>query len=170
MKWCTINKKYMNYLREKEGRIPEIEYGSRLKPFFSPLFEIEGLVYVTQVSSPKERHEKLKKSLDFIKLYHKDNSLMGVVNLNFMFPVPKELIIEITGTNISTYRTFDTEQSKSKYIDLLKQEMAEIIKNNIGINANDLYKLKSDKPDNPISKRCLDFKKLEIEAKNYKEV
>ncbi len=95
---------------------------------------------------------------------------MGVVNLNFMFPVPKELIIEITGANISNYRTFDTEQSKSKYIDLLKQEMAEIIKNNIQICANDLYKLKSDKPDNPISKRCLDFKKLEIEAKNYKEV
>ena len=160
----------MDYLREKEERIPKIEYGSKLKPFFSPLFELDGFVYVTQITSKKERHKTMKNSLDFIKIYYENGNLIGAVNLNYMFPVPKNLIIEITGSNIEKYRSFDSEIDKSKYLNLLKHEMKEILKNSIEEKAKKIYEIKQTKPQHVVSKRCLDFKKLEIEAKNYKEV
>lgn len=41
MKWCTIKKEYIDFMKREEPRIPDIEYGSnRLKPFFSPLFKV----------------------------------------------------------------------------------------------------------------------------------
>ncbi|MGL6064389.1 MAG: hypothetical protein ACRC0S_04845 [Fusobacteriaceae bacterium] len=40
IKWCTINDEYMNYLRNVENKIPQINYGEfGFKPFFAPLFE-----------------------------------------------------------------------------------------------------------------------------------
>ena len=48
MIWCTINKEYISFLKNYDSRIPNIDYGNNgYKPFFSPLFEKDGLVYVT---------------------------------------------------------------------------------------------------------------------------
>ena len=50
MKWCTVEEKYLKYLRSYEKRIHETNYGiSKFKPFFGKLFEIGDLVYITQV-------------------------------------------------------------------------------------------------------------------------
>lgn len=55
MIWCTISKKYIDYLKKYDSRIPNVEYGiDKYKPFFSPLFEKNGLIYVSQVSSKKK--------------------------------------------------------------------------------------------------------------------
>lgn len=106
MKWITISEQYLNYLREKEKRIPHSNYGkNHFKPFFGVLFEIGDFVYVTQVSSAKERHKKMKQNLDFYKLYQgKDDKLLAVVNLNYMFPVPKELIENLDYGKMDEYR------------------------------------------------------------------
>ena len=54
MIWCTIDKDYISFLKKYDSRIPNIDYGNNgYKPFFSPLFEKDGLVYVTQISSKK---------------------------------------------------------------------------------------------------------------------
>ena len=91
MIWCTINKDYISFLKNYDSRIPNIDYGNNgYKPFFSPLFEKDGLVYVTQISSKKPRHLKMKESIDFVKIFDKTNKkLISVINLNYMFPVPK---------------------------------------------------------------------------------
>ena len=172
MYWIDIDDKYLDYLREFEKRIPFSDYGTdKMKPFFGVLFDSEEFSYVTQVSHPQNRHKTMKQARDFYKLYDNENnhsSLIGVVNLNYMFPVFKDEIIKLEMSNIDTIRTFKNETQKSKYIDLLNRELKEI--NNLPIekNAIKLYKDKYTYPESFMSKRCLDYRALENKAREWK--
>ncbi|MBC2856818.1 type III toxin-antitoxin system ToxN/AbiQ family toxin [Cetobacterium sp. 2A] len=167
MKWCTIDKEFINYLKGFEPKIPDVNYGvTKLKPFFNPLFKVGNLVYVSQVTSPKPRHSLLKDDIDFIKLFVGTN-LIGVVNLNYMFPVPSHLITEIEYSNIDMFKQFQSEKEKNSYIVLLKREMKEIKNKNIDRAAENLYQRKCTFPNDRVSKRCLEFKELEKYSINY---
>lgn len=69
---------------------------------------------------------------------------------------------------IHTYRTFKSEIEKSKYINLLDVELMAINSLDIGTKAEELYRLKYDKPEHVVSKRCIDFKDMERLALQYK--
>ena len=170
MKWINVNEKYLDYLRETEERIPRTDYGTdKYKPFFGVLFEVGDLYYVTQVSHPQQRHRNLRQQKDFYKLFDpkNPNRLIAVVNLNYMFPIPKDQTTPFVKKDIHTYRTFKTEEEKSKYIHLLDTELTVINSMNIGTKAEELYKLKYDKPNDSVSKRCIDFKAMEDLALKY---
>lgn len=95
-----------------------------LKPFFGIVFEHNDFVYVAQVNHPQSRHNFLKEDLDFKKIIDPHtNQLKCVVNLNYIFPVPKEEIIYIDYSDISTFRDFSSIQEKSSHISLLNLEM-----------------------------------------------
>lgn len=166
--WKIINEDYTDYLRNKyESRIPHTDYGAdKFKPFFGELFRINDLVYVTQVTSPKPRHYKLKESIDFYKIY-KDNKLISCVNLNYMFPVPKSELIDLKYKNIDNYVTFVSSKERSKYIQLLKYELSVINTLSLEQSASNLYQRKYSKPKDFVSLRCFDFKLLEIAAKKW---
>ncbi|SHJ88036.1 protein AbiQ [Hathewaya proteolytica DSM 3090] len=167
MKWYTVEENFLNWLRSYECRIPNTDYGQdKLKPFFGALFETDTLVYISQVSHAKQRHNNIKENMDFIKLYD-DKKLLAVVNLNYMFPVLKSKLVEIKYNNIKNLRTFKNEKECSNYIVLLKKEMKELNKKDIGEKAKKLYDLKNNYPDNDISKRCFDFKGMERKCQNY---
>ena len=167
MIWCTINKDYISFLKNYDSRIPNIDYGNNgYKPFFSPLFEKDGLVYVTQISSKKPRHLKMKESIDFVKIFDKTNKkLISVINLNYMFPVPKSEIIEVKYKNIDNFRTFSSLDEKNKYINLLKYEMKVI--NNKNIQAQALKVYNSVNTDSFLKNRFLPFLLLEEKATEY---
>ena len=167
MIWCTINKDYISFLKNYDSRIPNIDYGKNgYKPFFSPLFEKDGLVYVTQISSKKPRHLKMKESIDFVKIFDKTNKkLISVINLNYMFPVPKSEIIEVKYKNIDNFRTFSSLDEKNKYINLLKYEMKVI--NNKNIQAQALKVYNSVNTDSFLKNRSLSFLLLEEKAIEY---
>ncbi len=170
MKWINVDEKYLDYLRATEGRIPRTDYGTdRYKPFFGILFEVGGLYYVTQVSHAQPRHQKMKQQKDFYKIFDPKSPqrLIAVVNLNYMFPIPKEQTTHFEKKNIHTYRTFKSESEKSKYIDLLDTELSVINSMDIGTKAESLYKLKYDSPEHAVSKRCIDFKDMERLALQY---
>lgn len=172
MKWINVNEKYLDYLRKTEQRIPRTDYGNdRYKPFFGILFEVGNLYYITQVSHPQPRHNKMKQQKDFYKIYDPKNPkhLIAVINLNYMFPIPKEQTFPFEKKNINTYRNFNSETEKNKYIALLDKELKVINSMDIGTKAENIYKLKYLKPDNNISKRCIDFKALEKLAVSYSE-
>ncbi|MGL4874003.1 MAG: type III toxin-antitoxin system ToxN/AbiQ family toxin [Clostridium sp.] len=161
MKWYSINSSFLSQLRLFEKRIPNDNYGvDKYKPFFGALFEVGELVYVTQVSHPKPRHAHMKNSKDFLKIYN-ENRFLAVVNLNYMFPVHKDKLIEIEYGDIETFRTFKDNKDKSKYINLLKIEMKAIKAADVDIKAKNLYEFKYKFPEHCISKRCFDFKGLE---------
>lgn len=167
MDWCSVDEDFMDYLRNCEPRIPKTDYGAdKYKPFYGVLFEINDLAYVTQISSPKPRHERMKNSLDFIKLYD-NGDLLAVVNLNYMFPTQKDRFSIVSYSNIESFRSFADDNEKNAYIGLLKKEKNEILKSNILAKAQKLYTFKYDFPDNNISQRCLDFKDLEEKCKSY---
>jgi len=167
MIWCTINKEYISFLKNYDSRIPNIDYGNNgYKPFFSPLFEKDGLVYVTQVSSKKSRHLKMKESIDFVKIFDKTNKkLISVINLNYMFPVPKSEIIEVKYKNIDNFRTFNSLDEKNKYIDLLRHEMKVINNKNIQTQALKVYN--SVNTNSFLKNRSLPFLLLEEKATEY---
>lgn len=166
--WKIINEKYIDYLRDNyDSRIPQTNYGyDKLKPFFGALFTIDDLVYVTQVTSPKPRHNSLKQSLDFYKIYN-GNKLISCVNLNYMFPVPQDELTDLKYKNIDDYVAFSDSVSRSKYIQLLKFELMKINKLSLDKKALTLYDHKYSKPNDLISKRCFDFKQLEQGAQKW---
>jgi len=162
--WKNVDERFLGWLRTNyEKRIPVTEYGeSGYKPFFGNLFTVGDLVYVTQISSPKTRHIKMKQTLDFYKIYHpKDNSPIAVVNLNYMFPIHKSLLTDLKYSEIDKHRVFTDAEQKSLYIDLLRIELKEINKLSLVNAATNIYKLKYDKPEHSVSLRSFDFKKLE---------
>ncbi len=170
MRWINVDEKYMDYLRSIERRVPETDYGNdKYKPFFGVLFDADNLYYLTQVSHPQQRHYRLKQQKDFYKIYDPDSPrrLIAVVNLNYMFPIPKECTSAFSKKLIHTYRTFDNEVAKSKYIDLLDTELSVINTMDLDTKAKNLYNLKYNCPTHPISLRCFDFKALEEAAKQY---
>lgn len=169
MRWIIISEEYLSYLRSAEERIPQSDYGkNHIKPFFGVLFETEDCYYVTQVSSAKERHNKMKQNLDFYKLYDKrSNKLLAVVNLNYMFPVPKSETVDLEYARIQNYRDFESDRQRSQYIHFLKIELCLINKLKLDEAAKKLYALKYEYPDNVVSKRCLDYRALEELARKY---
>lgn len=169
MEWKIVNEDYLNYLRHNETRIPHSNYGEdKYKPFFGILFETNDFCYVTQISHAKNRHELMKENVDFHKIYHpKNNKLLAVVNLNYMFPVPKCELVTLEYKNIHLYRTFQNEVEKSKYISLLKIELKQINLKNLSVYAKKIYTEKYKFPDSNLARRCIDFKAMERLAQQW---
>lgn len=172
--WTIVNENYLDYLRQKESRIPISDYGAnKFKPFFGVLFEHNGLYFLTQISHAKPKHIPMKNSLDFHKIFLPDKDplapdrLVAVVNLNYMFPVPKTYFSPLDYRDISNHRTFTSEKDKSSYIDLLRKELSVINTMNLETKAQKVYRLKKDLPNSSISKRCLNFELLERYAHEY---
>ncbi len=174
-KWVTIDEEYLDLLRKVDNRVPFSDYGKdKYKPFFGTLFEKDEFVYVVAISHAKEKHEKMKNSPDFIKVYIDDSKnengekLAAVVNLRYMIPVPKADIEDLKYSDIDKHRSFQNDKEKSAYIDLMQKELESINKIGVEQKAEKLYFLKTNYPENNIAKRCLEFSKLEEVAKMQK--
>lgn len=160
-KWVDVPDEYLDFLRKNgDKRIPYKDYGAdKFKPFFGVLFTTESFAYITQISHPQGRHYHMKDALDFVKIY-KDERLLCIVNLNYMFPVPADLLTEIKYADIEQYRNFNNAKEKSKYIYLLRQELQMINIKDLSKQAKKLYDNKYSYPDSFLSQRCLDLKSL----------
>ena len=174
--WLILDDDYLDALRtDIEPKIPYTDYGKdKIKPFFGVLFEKDDLYYVTQVSHfNQSKHARMKNAMDFRKIYIPSKIPGGqdipacVLNLNYMFPIPKSLVKNLEYKDINKYRTFKSEQEKSKYIDLLRSELKAINAMNIEHMAKKLYNLRGEHPENRVSLRCFDFAKLERYAQSY---
>ncbi len=86
LKLYEIDNDYINYLsaftphlflNKKPGQSNERKY-------IGIVFEINGYDYFAPLSSFKDKHRKMKDSIDFLKV--KD---YAVINLNNMFPAPE---------------------------------------------------------------------------------
>ncbi len=170
MKWLIVEQDYLEYLRENgDHRIPLSNYGNdKYKPFFGSLFQSNDCYYVTQVSHPQRKHYTLKDSSDFKRIFVPDsNKLLAVVNLNYMFPIPKELYKELDYREIDKYKDFKNDDDRNKYIDLLNRELDEI--NNMDLCHSSLivYENKYNNPDSRLAQRSLNYRQLEKLALKY---
>ena len=158
IEFYEINEDYVNYLipyaphlfhNKQKGQANERKY-------IGIVFEIHGMDYFAPLSSFKAKHQKMKESLDFLKVQN-----YAVINLNNMFPVP---------ASERTYVNFNAVKD-SRYKSLLLAEYRYIksIHGKIRKNAAALYSHKLAKGDStPLAKRCNDFALLETLCAKYK--
>lgn len=87
-----IDSKYCDYLRQYDDKVPFNYKEKELRPFVGVLFRVKEFMYFAPLSSPKQKHLKLKAKLDFLKL---DGGKLGAINFNNMLPVTEKNIIKI---------------------------------------------------------------------------
>lgn len=170
LKWYIVDKDYVNYLKRFDDKVENIEYALKLKPYIGILININDFNYYVPISSPKAKHYKIKEGMDFVKIM-KNDKIIGVLNLNNMIPILDENIKMLKYKEIDGYRKFSNDKDKKLYISFLSLELGLINKKleKIKKNAIKLYNEKCENPESKISKRCCNFKLLEIKCKNYNE-
>ena len=119
--------------------------------------------YCIPLSSPKEKHKKMKNSMDFSKI-EINGKFLGVLNFNLMIPIEEEQL-QLVDTTI-----FKRDRENIKYYKgLCVQELewcrinSEVIYN----KANVLYKKYISNEPFSGRNRCLIFPKLESECEKY---
>ncbi len=158
-KIVKIDAKYCNYLRNFDKKVSYNAGIKKLRPFIGVLFKINDIEYFAPLSSPKEKHKKLKNSLDLIKI---NNAKYGVINFNNMIPVTKENY-ELFDLNKKT----DDKDERLRIV-LMKKQLRWLNANKklIYNKSKILYNLyKNNKLPLNIKDRCCNF--LLLEEKCY---
>ena len=83
--------------------------------------------YCIPLSSPKEKHKKMKNSMDFSKI-EVNGKLLGVLNFNLMIPIEEEQLQLVDTTifkrdkeNIKYYKRLCVQESECKRYNLKKK-------------------------------------------------
>ena len=156
LKFYTVTEEYMIYLKKCDEKVMDNRGIKNKRPYIGVLFEIDRKKYLAPLSSPKPKHLTMKNSLDFVKI---NQGKFGVINLNNMFPVIEEVIIE---KNINL-------EEDNKYKELLVNQLDWCNKmenrDNIYRKAEKLYKeILNKKEQSRFWNRCCDFSLLEEKA------
>lgn len=158
IKLYEIDSKYINYMTKFAVHLFHNKQSGQNneRKYIGVVLYINGYEYFAPLSSYKSKHQKMKESIDLLKIKQ-----YAVINLNNMFPVPPKLC---------TYVDIN-KQSDSKYKALLLAEYRAIkaIQKKIRKNAKTLYHLKLKEGEStPLAKRCNDFQLLEKACIEYK--
>lgn len=156
-----IDENYCNYLRKYDNKVT-YNYGEKKnRPYVGVLFNIENMEYFVPLSSPKEKHLKMKNNLDFFKI---DNGKLGVINFNNMIPVT---------SNNYTLVDFDKKNKSSsdiKYLLLLENQLSFLNANYFSVvtKAIKLYNLYvNNRLPKSIKDRCCNYSLLEDKCNEY---
>lgn len=82
-----VDAKYCDYLRKFDEKVMYNSGDKENRPFIGVLFNVNEIEYFAPLSSPKEKHKKMKNTIDFWKI---DNGNLGAINFNNMIPVTKK--------------------------------------------------------------------------------
>lgn len=168
--WYKIDEQYLNYLKsEGDERIPDQNYGlDSYKPFFK-LFTIKDMTYVTQINHAQERHYKMNDNLDFTRLRNSKGKILGVVNLNYMFPVLEKHLTKMETKDIEAIVSQKWNKDKvQSYMEMLEIEKKQIYDRNVNEKAVLLYNEKQlNRLDPFMNKRVLDYNHLENKCVEY---
>ena len=161
LKIVRIDYKYCDYLRKYDSKVAFNAGNKELRPYVGILFNINNIEYFAPFSSPKEKHKKLKNTLDILKI---NEGKYGVVNFNNMIPVTKENYIEFDLNN--------NDEINNKRIILMNQQLRWLNK-----NKNEVYKkslllyslYKNNKLPINVKERCCNYILLEKICIKYNE-
>lgn len=154
-----MNELYARYIYYQDKNVLKTFDMKNKRPFVGIILKINEINYFAPLSSPKKKHEKMKNSIDFIKI---NNGRDGVINLNNMIPIPEEQYNEI---NIK-----EEIQKDKKYGIILKYQIKWCNENKEQIinNAKRLYDLITEERANlNLRNRCCDFKFLEVKLNQF---
>ena len=150
-----IKYEYIQYLSVYQKHIFSHKDGKSNRKYIGIVMEINGTKFFAPLSSYKDKHKKMRETVDFIKI--KD---YAVINLNNMIPVPSDQIIEL-----------DINKEKDlSYRYLLQAESREVNrqKKRIRKNAEIVYSHKIHSGNSTaLAKRTNDFELLEKLCRNF---
>ena len=168
MEWYAIDKDYVNYLKKFDELVPDIDYKNKMKCFLGVVLTTDNIDYFAPLTSYKPKFINMKNDIDFFKIQDKNtDKIFGAIDINNMIPVMTENYTKLTIDNLEQFRDFDSEREKKGYWKLLQKELTLINEKEILVNAEKLYHLKEQHPENNIAKRCCDFKLLEEKCLDY---
>ena len=161
LKLVKININYCNFLRKYESKVTYNEGYKELRPFIGVLFMVNKYEYFAPLSSPKEKHKKMKNTLDMIRI---NNGEYGVVNLNNMIPV--------TSNNYEEFNLNNRNNNKLdlQRIELLNNQLRWLTNNKkkVYIKSKVLYNLYiNDKLPSNVKNRCCNYPLLEEKCNEY---
>lgn len=157
IRFFEVDDDYIDFLRNVEPLLYRNKKPDQIhsRKYIGIVLQINNMNYFAPLSSYKPKHSRMKESLDFIKVKE-----YAVINLNNMFPAPKEKC---------HYVDIRSEKDE-KYRILLNSEYRAIksIQNKIRKNASQLYRLKTQNGNSiPLTKRCNNFELLETACREY---
>ncbi len=152
----TIDDDYVDKLTKIDSKIAHNKVSNRIqtRKYIGILFEINDFKYFANLSSYKPwKHDLMDETVDFIKL-----GTYAVINLNNMMPVIDGKYQSVDFNKVTDIKYKQLLKNEYK---IIKAKSARIIK-----NANIVYnhKIKNGN-ETSLARRCCDFKKLEIFAK-----
>lgn len=157
-----INADYCDFLRNFDSKVSYNKGQKGNRPFIGVIFKINSFEYFAPLSSPKEKHLKMKNNIDCMKI---DKGKLGIVNFNNMIPVFKEY-----------YQTIDLDlipkkSEEKKYIYLLRHQHKYLTEHieELQTKSRTLYNLYCNGNINSKLKvRCCNYPLLEEKCLEYK--
>ena len=164
--FITLTSNYLNYLGIYENKVSL----KANRPFIGIVFKLNNKEYFAQLSSPKEKHKRMKTNIDFFKI---DKGNLGIINFNNMIPVinndicRNKLDLEMLSKSLNT--------DDIKYFRLLKNQLeyCEKNKNIILAKAEKIYNIftknleKLSESQKKMYRRVNNFKVLEHASKEF---
>ena len=85
--------KYIRNLHNKDDKVPSVspQIGKDSRVFIGIIILCNKQKYCIPLSSPKDKHYKMRNSMDFSKIEY-EGKLLGVLNYNLMIPIDETLL------------------------------------------------------------------------------
>lgn len=148
-----IDKKYADYLRDFEAKVPNTDYDTHRKFVCGVVLQVNGVKYYAPIS-----HDTTKRQTSLL-IYDKGKAISSI-KFCFMIPVIDSAITRMNFKAI--------EQIDYKYANLLRTEYKYCLKiqDKIKEKALSVYKIGCNK-NHAQNSHCCDFKLLEEICKKY---
>lgn len=166
--FITLTSNYLKYLGIYENKVSL----KANRPFIGIVFKVNNKEYFAPLSSPKEKHKRMKTNIDFFKI---DKGNLGIINFNNMIPVinndicRNKLDLEMLSKSLNT--------DDIKYFRLLKNQLEYCGKNKniILAKAEKIYDIftknldKLSESQKKMYRRVNNFKVLEHASKEFEK-
>lgn len=150
LKFYYIDNDYIDALHNIESKVyPSTKAG---RPYIGIVFKIHDIHYFAPMTSPKEKHSKLRRPVVYkVNSLSDSNDKLGVIQINNMIPVPLSKLTEVVFSDIRDVQYKKLLQKQYIVLKVNKKEIED--------TAEELY-LKA-KAGHPLHRVCNDFRKLE---------
>jgi protein AbiQ len=178
MKLYVINPSYVDYLKEFDKKVPNVDYDGGLKLFLGKVTISDDSAmgyYIPLTSGSKTKFEKMPNRLDFVKITDPiDGEIIGAIDINNMIPAPDKVVSDFTYDLVRDYSDFETKEERDKYFRMSLDELEYLNKMEDHIIGNartifSIYRSKSKQFEN-LRRRCCRFIDLYNRALEYNDV
>jgi len=165
LKLYTVDMKYIRDLHNADDKVPSVspQIGKENRPFVGVVVMVNERKYCIPLTKPKEKHKKMKGTIDFTKIVH-NGEFLGALNFNQMIPVREDQLRRID----IVIRSHDNADTRRKKARLIKEaEWLMIHENEVNNKARVLYEKYNSGEEFSGKKNCINFKKLEKVCDKY---